>query len=133
MGFSSKNTGVDCHSLLQGIFLTQRLNLGLLNCRQILKHLSYRCRWILYCLSHQGSPDIRMPKPKDIATGCTSCLGCSYRHLCPLVLHHSCSVSSIAIWQNNPESPQNMTTYFLRHYSAFQSSVNGTNLLNVYD
>ena len=36
MGFSSKNTVVDCHSLLQRIFLTQRLNLGLLNCRQIL-------------------------------------------------------------------------------------------------
>ena len=33
-----KNTGESCHSLLQGIFPTQRLNL----------HLSY-CRWILYC------------------------------------------------------------------------------------
>ena len=36
-----KNTGVGSHSLLQGIFLTQGLNLGLLHCRQI-----------LYCLSH---------------------------------------------------------------------------------
>ena len=43
-----KNTGVDCHSLLQGIFLTQELNSGLLHCRQILYHLS-----------HQGSPIIR--------------------------------------------------------------------------
>ena len=33
------------HSLLQGIFLTQGLNLGLSHCRQILYHLS-----------HQGSP-----------------------------------------------------------------------------
>ena len=33
------------HSLLQGIFLTQELNLGLLHCRQILYHLN-----------HQGSP-----------------------------------------------------------------------------
>ena len=41
-----KNTGVVSHSLLQGIFLTQRLKAGLLN-----------CRLILYCLSHQGSPD----------------------------------------------------------------------------
>ena len=40
-----KSTGVACHSLLQGIFLTQGLNLGLLHCRQI-----------LYGLSHQGSP-----------------------------------------------------------------------------
>ena len=31
-----------CHSLLQGIFLTQGLNLGLLH-----------CTWILYQLSHQ--------------------------------------------------------------------------------
>ena len=39
------NTGVGCHSLLQGIFLTQGSNLGLLHCRPILYHLS-----------HQGSP-----------------------------------------------------------------------------
>ena len=39
-----KNTGVDRHFLLQGIFLTQRLNLGNLHCRQI-----------LYQRSHQGS------------------------------------------------------------------------------
>ena len=32
----ARNTGVGSHSLLQGIFLTQRLNLGLLHCRQIL-------------------------------------------------------------------------------------------------
>ena len=31
-----KNTGVGCHSLLQGIFPTQGLNLGLLHCRQFL-------------------------------------------------------------------------------------------------
>ena len=36
-----KNTGVVCHSLLQGIFLTQGSNPGLLHCRQILYHLSY--------------------------------------------------------------------------------------------
>ena len=40
--FPGKNTGVDCHSLLQGIFPTQGLNLGLLHCRQILYHLSYQ-------------------------------------------------------------------------------------------
>ena len=36
-----------CHSLLQGIFPTQRSNLGVLHCRQI-----------LYQLSHQESPRI---------------------------------------------------------------------------
>ena len=37
-----KITRVDCHSLLQRIFPTQGLNPGLLHCRQILYHLSYR-------------------------------------------------------------------------------------------
>ena len=32
--FPGKNTGVDCHSLLQRIFLTQGLNPGLLHCRR---------------------------------------------------------------------------------------------------
>ena len=40
MGFSSKNTGMGCLSLLQGIFATQGLNPGLLHCKQILYHLS---------------------------------------------------------------------------------------------
>ena len=42
-----KNPGVDNHSLLQGIFPTQESNLRLLH-----------CRWILYRLSHQGSPKL---------------------------------------------------------------------------
>ena len=37
-----KNTGVDSHSLLLGIFPTQSSNLDLLHCRQILYCLSYR-------------------------------------------------------------------------------------------
>ena len=37
-----KNTGVGCHFLLQGIFPTQGLNLGLLQCRKILYWLSYQ-------------------------------------------------------------------------------------------
>ena len=39
-----KNTGVGCHALLQGIFLTQGSNPSLLH-----------CRWILYQLSYPGS------------------------------------------------------------------------------
>ena len=38
----TKNTGVGCHSLLQGLCPTPGLNLGLLRCRQILYHLSYQ-------------------------------------------------------------------------------------------
>ena len=42
-----KNTGVNCHALLQRIFPTQGLNPGLWHCRQTLYHLN-----------HQGSPRI---------------------------------------------------------------------------
>ena len=37
--YLGKNTGVDSHFLLQGIFLTRGSNPGLLHCRQILYHL----------------------------------------------------------------------------------------------
>ena len=40
--FSSKNTRVGCHSLLQGIFPIQGLNSGLLHCRKILYHLIHQ-------------------------------------------------------------------------------------------
>ena len=40
-----KNTGVDCSALLQGIFPTKGSNPSLPH-----------CRWILYCLRHQGRP-----------------------------------------------------------------------------
>ena len=46
--FPGKNSGVDCHSLLQGIFLTQGSNQGLLHCRQILYHLSYQANTMSY-------------------------------------------------------------------------------------
>ena len=45
LDFPGKNTGVGCHLLLRGIFLTQGSNLGLLHCRQL-----------LYLHSHQGGP-----------------------------------------------------------------------------
>ena len=39
-----KNTGMGSLPLLQGIFLTQESNWGLLHCRQILYRLSYQVR-----------------------------------------------------------------------------------------
>ena len=42
--FPGKNTGMGCHTLLQGIFPTQELNPGV-----------WHWRLILYSLSHQGS------------------------------------------------------------------------------
>ena len=40
-----KNTGVGNLSLLQGIFVTQELNQGLLHCRRILYQWSYQGSW----------------------------------------------------------------------------------------
>ena len=48
-----RNTGVGSHSLLQGMFPTQRLN----------PCLPY-CRWILYHLSHKGRPS-HMERPNN--------------------------------------------------------------------
>ena len=45
--FPGKNTGVGHHSLLQRIFTIQESNPS-----------SLHCRWILYHLSHQGSPNV---------------------------------------------------------------------------
>ena len=39
--FPAKNIGVACHFLFRGIFPTQGLNPGLLNCRQILYQLTF--------------------------------------------------------------------------------------------
>ena len=47
--FLGKSTGVGCHFLLQGIFLTQGSNPSLLHCRHT-----------LYRLSHQGSPSLKL-------------------------------------------------------------------------
>ena len=44
-----KNTGVGCHFLLQGIFLTQESYLGLLH-----------GRWMIYQLSYEGSPHMTL-------------------------------------------------------------------------
>ena len=53
-----KNSGVGSLFLLQGIFPTQELNWGLLH-----------CRWILYQLSYQGSPE-PLPQPSFISHSC---------------------------------------------------------------
>ena len=55
--FLGKNTTVGCHALLQGIFLTQGSNPGLLHCRQILYHLATRETpwWALWSESESHS------------------------------------------------------------------------------
>ena len=58
---TGQNTGVGCHSLLQGIFPTQGLNLGVLHSGRI-----------LYLLSHQGSgrgPKLQVQAPSSSVEG----------------------------------------------------------------
>ena len=50
MGFPGKGTGVGCHCLLQRIFLTRGLNLGLLHCRQTFYHLSHQGSQVILAL-----------------------------------------------------------------------------------
>ena len=89
-----QNTGVGSLSLLRGIFPTQGLNPGLLH-----------CRWILYQLSHKGSPPQRIhvcvyvcytwiteplcytPETNtatESPTGARSCLNADRKHINPI-------------------------------------------------
>ena len=74
--FPGKDIGVGCHFLLQGIFPTQGLNLGLLHVRQILYWLNYKgshkegwalknwCFWTMVLEKTLGSPlDCKEIKP----------------------------------------------------------------------
>ena len=54
------------HFLLQGIFLTQGSNLGLLHCRQILYHLSHQGSRYVYWI---GSSNQNHPQEKEMQEG----------------------------------------------------------------
>ena len=60
-----KNTGMDCYTLLQGIFPVQRWNSGLLHCRRILHYLSHQPspwipEWVTYPFP-RGSSQLKNP------------------------------------------------------------------------
>ena len=61
-----KNTGVGSHFFLQGTFLIQRLNAGLLHCRQILDHLSHQESLVINAPAmskFQGTGDFECARP----------------------------------------------------------------------
>ena len=65
MEFSRKNIRVGCHVPLQGIFLTQGLNLHLLHCRKILCHYTTQEAPHLYVVVHISSAP-----PGPLVDGC---------------------------------------------------------------
>ena len=72
-----KNTGVGCHTLLQGIFPTQGSNPGFPYCRQI-----------LYQLSYQGNPFIYSVQFSSVTQSCPT-LCDPMNHSTPgLPVHH---------------------------------------------
>ena len=89
--FPSKNTGVGCHFLLQGIFPTQGSNPGLLHCRQ----------------SHQGGPD-------DIYV--LLCLGAQ---LCPTLCNPAdCSLPGSSVHRDYPGKNTGVGGHFLLQVSS---------------
>ena len=97
-----KNTGVGGHALLRGIFPPQRLNTGLLHCRQI-----------LYQLSHNRSR-------KNTGVGSLSVQFSSVAQSCPTLcdpMNHS--MPSLPVHHQLPEFTQ---TYVHRVSDAIQPS-----------
>ena len=75
MGFSQQESwGVSSHSLLQGIFPTQRSNPGLLHCRWILSFLSHQrgpvCMHTLF-FNAETLPESLQPHTVDSPTSCS--------------------------------------------------------------
>ena len=75
--FLGKNTGVDSHFLLQGIFLTQGSNPSLLHCRWILHHPSYQGSPVYIMLTSKIHNCPQSPQPQATCGDliCCSC-GC---------------------------------------------------------
>ena len=64
--FPGKSTGVCCHFLLQGVFLTQGSNLDLLHCKQMLYCLSHQEVHFLYASAQISSHQDDLPSPPHI-------------------------------------------------------------------
>ena len=95
MEFSDKNTGVGCHSFLQGIFLTQGLNMGLLHCRQFLYWLSYQrspmLQWVY--IEAQGLVE------GNLSTVILDLFGSNQFVSCPQAMSFFCALSPSLLFQ----------------------------------
>ena len=96
--FPGKNTGVGSHSLLQGIFPTQGLNLGLLRWKQI-----------LYYLSHQGSLLLTMcMRAKSLQSCLTLCNPWIVTHQLPCPWNSPGKNTGVGSWSLLQKMVRNM-------------------------
>ena len=95
--FPNRNTGVGCHFLLQGLFLTQGSNPGLLQCRPVLYHWANRepcccCCCVASVVSDSVQPHrqqhTRLPHPWD-SPGKNTGVGCHFLLQCMKVKSES--------------------------------------------
>ena len=80
-----KNTEVGCHFLLQGIFLAQGLNPGLLHCRQFPYDLSYReipCTQCIFKIDNQQGPIVQHMKLCSILCHSLKEFVITYSYIC---------------------------------------------------
>ena len=69
-GFLGKNAGMGCHFLLQGLFPTRGLNLGLLHCGQMLYRLSnQRTKAWRYIIIIQSINKLTLPRQFILSKG----------------------------------------------------------------
>ena len=103
--FPGKNTVLNCHFLLQGIFPTQESNLCLLHFRQILYWLSYEVLWVLrdknffsiflVSLYDSTTPKILQPPETKIHWSQSLTDPCSFQHpspSCPIEIPGAVSI-----------------------------------------
>ena len=109
--FPGKNTGVGCYFLLQGIFLTRGLNLGLPHCRQTLFRLIHQERPISQSLLEFMSVDsVRLSNQPSSAASSLFCCPCSVTKLCPTLCYPvDCGTPGFPILHFFPEFAQTHT------------------------
>ena len=108
-----KNTRVDYHFLLHGIFPTQGLNTSLLHCRQILYHLSHQGSLILsereYFLSQQChtsciSATLYNTIIQFLSSFCIKAVLCQYQCFFGFFLWHGLALTCLYTWVFKVES-----------------------------
>ena len=125
-----KNTGVGSHSLLQGIFLTQELNLGLPHCRQILYHLSHQFSSVA-----QSCPTLCNPINCSTPGPCPSPTPRVYSNSCLLSQWCHPAISSSVVpfsshLQSFPASGSFSMSQFLPNYWSFSFNISPSNELS---